>query len=191
MSDYKTFSDAEVISLMSEGNSVAYTELYNRYYYLAFVFAFKKLRDEETAKDIVQELFVNIWEKRAGITRVNNFASYVFTAVRNRVFDIISHENVKSKYIESIVAHSITFENTKTDHLIREKQFREYIEQSIKQLPKKMREIFELSRKSDLTYSEIAEKLSISESTVNNQITNALNRLRTKLNSFFTFLLFL
>ncbi|MEJ5994397.1 RNA polymerase sigma-70 factor [Pedobacter sp. Du54] len=181
MPDYKTLSDFDLLHHLSLGDSIAYTEIYERYYYLMLVFAYKKLRDEDLAKDSIQELFANLWEKRATLTSVNHLASYLFTATRNRVFDLISHHHVKSKYIQSIADYSNTTHNAQTDYLVREKQLKAYIEKAINELPSKMREIFELSRKSDLTYKEIAEKLSVSERTVNNQISNALKRLRTKL----------
>lgn len=184
MSDYKNLSDSDLILLLREGSENAYTEIYNRYYYLMIVFAYKKLRDEELAKDLIQELFANLWEDKEVMSKVNNMAAYLIIAVRNRMFDYFAHQNVKSKYIQSIAEYSNNLNNT--DYLIRENQLKEYIEKAISELPSKMREVFELSRKSDLSYKEIAEKLSISERTVNNQITNALNRLRTKLGFFVT-----
>ena len=183
MPNNKTLTDSELLHHLQIGDSSAYTEIYERYYYLMFVFVYKKIRDEDLAKDIIQELFANLWEKREALTAVNNLASYLFTAVRNKVFDFISHQHVKSKYIQSIADYSAT-NNANTDYLVRENQLKVYIDKAIDELPSKMREIFELSRKSDLTYKEIAEKLSLSERTVNNQISNALSRLRTKLGLF-------
>jgi len=190
MSDYKTLSDSDLVALLRNGDARAYTEIYNRYYYFGIVSAFKKVRDEAVAKDIIQELFTNLWEKRENIGSIDNFAAYLFTAIRNKVFDFIAHQNVESKYIDSIVAHS-TMSSESADHLIREKQLTIHIENAINELPIKMREVFELSRRSELSYKEIAEKLSISERTVNNQITNALARLRIKLGLFFILIFFI
>ena len=189
MSNYKNLSDSDLVALLRGGNASAYTEIYNRYYYLAIVSAYKKVRNEDLAKDIVQELFTNLWEKNGDLGSINNFAAYLFTAIRNRVFDFIAHQNVESKYIDSIVAHSVISIET-TDYLIREKQMNAYIENAISELPDKMREVFELSRHSELSYKEIAEKLSISERTVNNQITNALARLKMKLGLLFILVIF-
>ncbi len=190
MSDYKTLSDSDLVARLKTDDALAYTEIYERYYYLMFVFAYKKLRDEDLAKDIVQELFTNFWEKRDGINSFNNFAAYLYTSIRNRVFDFIAHQNVSSKYLQSISEYSLTESNANTDHLIREKQLKAYIESAINELPIKMREVFLLSRKSELTYKEIAQKLSISERTVNNQISNALSRLKIKLGVFVIIILF-
>lgn len=95
MSDYKTLSEYDLLNLLRLGDSIAHTEIYERYYYLMFVFAYKKLRDEDLAKDVVQELFVNLWEKKENIAALNNFTAYLFTIIRNRIFDFTAHQNVK------------------------------------------------------------------------------------------------
>jgi RNA polymerase sigma-70 factor (family 1) len=184
MPSFKTLTDTDLLLHLQLGDSTAYTEIYERYYYLMFVFAYKKLRDEDLAKDIIQELFTNLWEKKESLSSVKNLASYLFTAVRNKIFDFISHQHVKSKHLQAIAAYSSSIHNANTDYLVRENQLKAYINKAIDELPSKMKEIFELSRKSDLTYKEIAEKLSLSERTVNNQVSNALSRLRTKLGLF-------
>lgn len=189
MGAYQLLSDQELLVLLKEGDHAAYTQLYDRYFEVLFLYAYKKLRDEEEAKDIIHEFFTALWLKKESITFTKSLDGYCFTAINNRIIDFFLHKQVETKYITSFF-NFITNEESKTDHPIREKQLAALIEKEIQDLPAKMREVFELSRNANLTYKEIAEKLSISEKTVHRQMSNALHRLRTKLGIFiFLFIL--
>ncbi|SMD12421.1 RNA polymerase sigma-70 factor [Pedobacter nyackensis] len=187
MIDYSRYTDQQLIALLKGGDHVAYTEFYDRYFQLLFVYTYKKLRDEAEAKDVVQDFFTVLWMKRELLNFSSSIPAYCFTAINNRIIDLFLHRKVADKYIGCI---PIDQEEAKTDHLVREKQLMAYIEKEIHALPSKMRQIFEMSRKSNYTYKEIANELSISEKTVHRQMSNALMRLRTKLGSFI-FLAFL
>jgi RNA polymerase sigma-70 factor (family 1) len=181
MNDYIALSDSKLIDLLRQSDHNAYTEIYNRYFYLMYCHAFKKLRDEEQAKDVIQELFANLWFKREFLNVSSNLGGYLFTAVRYKVFDLFSHQQVEEKYIQSLAQHLENVKNISTDHLIREKELRAYIEKEIQSLPSKMRQIFEMSRKEHLSYKEIAERTNTSENNVSKQVSNALRVLKTKL----------
>lgn len=189
MTDYSGYTDQQLIMLLKQGNHTAYARLYDRYFHLLFIYAFKRLKDEAEAKDVVQDFFTVLWVKRDTLNFTAVFPAYCFTAVNNRIIDIFLHQRVTDKYIGSI-SFPTEQEEAKTDHLVREKQLMAYIDKEIQALPVKMRKIFELSRKSNYTYKEIAEELSISEKTVHRQMSNALLRLRTKL-GLFVFLMLL
>ncbi len=189
MYGYSTLSDNELITLLREGNHSAYTEIYNRYYYLMFVFAYKKLRDEDLAKDFVQELFTNLWIKKETILEDGNLASYLYITIRSWMFNYFIHQKVQLKYLDTLKGFNFNGKANNTDYLIREKQLTDYIEKQIQILPSKMRTIFRLSRNEHLSHKEIAQKLGTSEHNVSKQITNALKILRTKLGIIIFFLL--
>jgi len=180
MRDYLTLSDNELSTLLTNGDHRAYEQLYRRYSRLLFNYAMKKLRNEEQAKDIIQEFFTELWAKRETTVFSTNIAGYFFSAINNRIINYFLRENVKLKFV-NYVADNLQGVISNTDHLIRENQLMELIEKEIQRLPPKMRVVFEMSRKQHLSYKEIADKLEISESTVENQVSNALFRLRTKL----------
>ena len=190
MAAYSNFSDNELISLLKESDHSAYTEIYHRYFYLVYTHAYKKLRDEEQAKDIVQDVFAVLWFKRDFNLPNSNLAGYLFTAVRNKIFDLFAHQQVETKYTDSLKDYLNNHFSTPTDHMVREKQLKAYIEKEIQALPPKMRLIFELSRKEHLSYQEIAQQLNTSENNVSKQINNALRVLRARL-GFILFLCFL
>jgi RNA polymerase sigma-70 factor (ECF subfamily) len=181
MGTYSNLSDDKLIQLLKESDHAAYTEIYNRYSHLLFVHAYKKLRDEAQAKDVLQDVFATLWFKRESEIQLSNLGGYLYTTVRNRIFDLFAREQVKSKYIESLVAYLSTHTSVPTDHLVRENDLKIYIEKEIQALPPKMKQIFELSRKANLSHKEIAERLNVSENNVSKQVNNALRVLRTKL----------
>ena len=181
MVDYKTLPDNNLLQLLKQSDHSAYTEIYHRYFYLVYTHAYKKLRDEEQAKDIVQEVFATLWFNREYQLPNTNLAGYLFTSIRNKIFDLFAHEQVKTKHLDSLKAYLNRSASAPTDHLIREKELNVYIEKAIQGLPGKMRVIFEMNRKEQLSYKEIAGRMKISENTVSKQVNNALRLLRTKL----------
>jgi len=182
MNVHKELNDQQLVDLLRSGDKAAYTAIYDRYFELLYLHAAKKLRSEDEAKDVIQELFVTLWLKRAELNQTN-LAAYLFIAVRNRVLDIYARQQVSNKYLSSFQNYLATAPDS-AEHLIRGKQLGELIEKEIQALPPKMREVFELSRKANLSHKEIAEQLNISEQTVSKQVTNALKTLRMKLGVF-------
>ena len=188
MPDYKTISDNELIDLLKESDHAAYTEIYNRYFYLIFTHAYKKLRDQEQAKDIVQDIFATLWFKRKDNLPMSNLAGYLYTATRNRIFDLFAHQQVQLKHIDSLREYLNTHTSVPTDHRIRENELLFYIEKQIQALPQKMRKVFELSKKDHLSNREIALHLNVTESNVSQHVNNAMRILRTKLTNIFSIL---
>ncbi|MET3606925.1 RNA polymerase sigma-70 factor (ECF subfamily) [Mucilaginibacter rubeus] len=191
MESYSIISEKQLVSLLNDSDHRAYTEIYHRYFDLIFRHAFKKLRDEDVAKDIVQEVFSNLWLKRSAYVIGQNLGGYLFTAVRNRIFNFWAHEKVESAYWDSFADYSDIeqYADASTDYLIRERQLMEYIERQVRQFSPRMREIFELSRKEYLSHREIAERLETTEGNVSKQLTNALRILRARLGAFTILLL--
>lgn len=173
-------SDTELIELLKSNDALAYTIIYNRYFDVLYLHAYQKLRDKEEAQDLLHELFAQLWNKRATIVINSSLSGYLYTAVKNKVLDVISHQEVESRYIKSLQGY-VEQGYCITDHRIREKQLSVLIESSIASLPQKMREVFDLSRKEKHSHKEIAAMLNLSEQTVKKQINNALKILRTKL----------
>lgn len=186
--NFKTYHDSELVIHLKNGNHSAYSEIYNRYFFLMFIFAFKKLQDEELSKDFVQEMFINLWSKRGSISEKGKLSSYLYISMRSRILDYFAHQKVQHKYIDFLKTYQSTADE-KTDYLIREKELSIYINKQIQSLPPKMRHIFELSRKENLSNQEIAQKLKISESNVSSQIANTLKILRTKFGNIIAVLL--
>jgi len=181
MQDYKTFSDPDLVSLLSQGDHVAYTEIYHRYVKLMLNFAYKKLGDEELAKDFVQELFTSLWQKRDTLLVTGNLSAYLYISLRSKILDHFAHQQVAGKYITAL-KYALSHQTyAPTDVLASERSMNAYLESQILTLPTKMRVVFELSRKEHLSHQDIAERLATTENNVAKHITNALKLLRAKL----------
>lgn len=180
MTLYSVCSDHELILLMKKHDESAFKEIYERYCGLLYVSALKKLRNEDEAKDVVQEVFIVLWDKRADLNFYSSLSSYLFKAIHNRTLNIFVHQKYKDDYASSL-QHYLDQENPQADEQLREKELAALIEREVSALPEKMREVFRMSRNEQLSHKEIAEKLGISELTVKTQVKKALRALRLKL----------
>lgn len=180
MISYRTLQDHDLIDLIKSEDEAAFKEIYERYFRVLYIHAYKRLQDKEDAQDVVQEVFTILWDKREQITPTISLLAYLYTSVRNRIFNNLSHKQVESSYIQSL-QYFIDQEICQTDYLVRENQLHALIEKEISALPPRMQEIFSLSRNGHLSHKEIANQLDLSEQTVKKQVHNALRILRAKL----------
>ncbi|SHG10606.1 RNA polymerase sigma-70 factor [Pedobacter caeni] len=189
MNSYHSLTDIELTSLLKGGDYNAFNEIYNRFQGLLFIYACKITKDNDEAEDIVQEVFLYLWDKRLSIKLHSTISSYLYSAVRYKFFNLLDHKKIRTDYRVSF-QHFLNLGENITDNYIREKEFNTLIEKEISALPDKMREVFELSRKLNLSRKEISAQLNISEKTVKNQINSALKILRKRL-GLFAFLILL
>ena len=180
MPAYSTIHDEVLFSLMKADDEGAFKEIYERYFDRLFVHAYRKLRSKEEARDVVQETFAALWDKRDRISLTGTLSAYLFTAVRNRILNIIAHKQIESSYASSL-QQFLEEGSCQTDYLVRSNQLNSVIEKEMAALPARMKEILTLSRHEHLSHSEIARHLNLSEQTVKKQVTNALRILKTKL----------
>lgn len=182
MSTYKSLTDQELFVLLQDGNKLAFEEIYERFNGLLYIYACKMIADREDARDIVQEIFVYLWSNPS-IQIKTQLSSYLYTAVRYKIFDWFDKNKSRSNYLQSLEDFAQQGAYV-TDDYIREKEFASLIEKEVSLLPPKMRVIFEMSRQQHLSQKEIAEILHLSDKTVKKQMSNALRVLRLKLTSF-------
>ena|SRR5690606_11829027 len=181
MSEYAEYTDEALLPLLQEGNQEAYAQIYHRYHGLLYVFAYNRLKNREEAKDIIHELFLKLWTDRDTLQVTGRLSVYLYTAARNRVINSISRQQVASRYINSFLSYIERIDYQSADHLARHNDLQAFIEKEIENLQPRMREVFELSRHTNLSRREIAEKLEISEETVKSHMHNALKVLRARL----------
>lgn len=180
MTSYSNYTDTKLAERLKKSDHQAYAIIYERYKFLLYTHAYKKLQDREEARDVVQEVFVALWNKRDSINTQLNLAGYLYTAIRNTILNFYARKEVRTRYTDAMAAH-YTCDYSPTDHGIRSQQLAGLIDREIAALPAKMQEVFVLSRKAHLERKEISLQLGISEATVDRQIANALKLLRARL----------
>lgn len=164
---------------LRQGDVVAFEAIYLRYSGVLYSHAIKQLRDQDSAKDIVQDIFMSLWKNRADLLITGALSSYLFQSVRNRIINLKLKDQRYQDYISTFSTFLIDFKSD-TDHLVREKMLAELIDAEIASLPPKMKKVFELSRKEGLSHKEIAIHLQITEQSVRSHVKGALRILRLR-----------
>lgn len=168
-----------------------FKKLYHIYWERLFLQIIRILPNEDEAADIVQQTFVNLWEIRDRIPQINNLKSFVFIMARNLAFKRLKENMRDENYRNSQAAHYCSHASI-TENQVEFRELSLLMEACIQKLPHRMKEVFLLSRKSDLSHAEIAEQLNISHATVKKQISNALKILRVNIqNQYFPYIFFL
>lgn len=176
-------SNSELIKLFKAGDIVAFDAIYERYCRRLFGFVLQYLKNQEDTKEIIQEVFLKIWEARRNINNYSTFDSFIFTVAYNSTISLLRKRLTERKYLENL---KLRQKISASPGLIDEIQFKdldEKVQSLLIRLTPRQREIFHLSREEGLTHGEIAKKLNISTNTVKNQIVTVLTFLRSELNS--------
>lgn len=185
------FTDKELILKVRTGDLSAFEVLYQRYSIQMYRQAFAIFQDEDEAKDVTQELFMNFWNRIKDIQLdSDSIFAYLFTANKNIVFKKLEKAKLKEKHQDHLYQSFQELDYATLDQL-NYSELKEKLDQAIATLPSKMKTIFQLSREEHLTHKEIAERLHISDKTVKKQINNAIKILKKDLHIDSTMLIVL
>jgi RNA polymerase sigma-70 factor (family 1) len=180
MKDYSNDNEQELIRLFSAGDDDAFKEIYLRYDKPLYLYAYHKLGNKEESRDVVQDVFAWMLNNRRRLDMNTTLSGYLYKSVLNKIYNIYKHKQVLDKYADSGNTF-VDLEPSGTDFLIREKDILAVIEKTIAEMPKGMREVYELRSKEYMSAKEIAAHLSVAESTVNTQLKRAMKHLKLKL----------
>jgi len=176
-------TNKELLLLLKEGNMVAFDTIYEQYCKRLFGFVIRYVKNEADAEEIVQEVFIKIWENRRKIDVYSSFDSYLFTISYNSAISLLRKRVHEKKYLEHLKSLQ---EFDLTSELMDEIQFKELNEKIqilLEELTPRQKEIFILSREEGLTHEQIAKKLGISVNTVKNHIVSALALLKSNIDN--------
>lgn len=172
----------DILIRLKNGDKTAFESVYWTYNSYIFNFISSLLYDKSLAEDLTQNVFLKIWEKHETIDPAQAFDAYLFTIARNLVY-----KDSESRLLFETATVALNRQPFESDSLMEEKieaeSLREYIDSLIEQLPPARKNIFQLSRQKHLSNKEIAEKLSLSEKTVETQLYRALQFLKQRLSS--------
>lgn len=141
-------------------------------------YAHRYLRSEEDAREAVQDVFLGVWNNRGHLQLDEGLRSYLFTATRNKALNYLEKRKIEAVPLEAVYQQESR--NPGVEEQLQAEELQAVIYDEVNRLPERCREVFLLSRSEGLSYKEIAERLSLSEKTVENQISIALKRLRAR-----------
>jgi len=174
----------QLTSRIKLGDEQAFELLFHKYFIRLCGFANKFLNDPDEAQEIVQEVFVKIWEGREKIDPEESLKSYIFKITQNLSLNRLQRKKIESKYTEIyklvyIEQHAFSAHDT-----LMGLELEENIASAIRKLPTECRKVFQMSRVEGLKYREIAITLNISAKTVEAQMSKAFRILRLELSDY-------
>jgi RNA polymerase sigma-70 factor (ECF subfamily) len=185
---YNDLSDEKLLALLKDGQEEAFDHLYFRYRNKLTAVAYNRLKSKETAEEIVQDVFADIWQKRQTLQIRSNLSAYLCTAIKYAVLDYIRSQSTKDSYVAEMMKVSESAASS-VEHAVEYNELDFHLNKSIDALPEKCREVFTLSRYENYSVREIAEKLDISPETAKYHIAHALKTLRLSLKHIYNFFL--
>lgn len=188
MSDYQDmqetlmmYTDEQLLQQMADDNRQAFTMLYRRYWEDLFITAAKALRGKEEAADVVQDVFLSLWNRRNELHIQGSLAAYLHTSVRYKCIHYIEKNITRRDYLSQLAEADVINSSMSAETNLQLKDMQQTINKTVAGMPAKMQEVYKLSRHEHLSHKEIAEYLSISVETVKKHIQHALHLIRTNL----------
>lgn len=188
MASNVTLTDTELISQLRRDENRAFAAIYHRYAEPVYLHLRKKIDCREDARDIVQEIFLSLWQKRSSLPQDTRLGPYLLAAAKYRAINYLAHHRVSESAIQDL-AQQLRATSSPADYLARERDLSAVIETAVSNLPDKMQTVFRMSRQDHLSHKEIAQNLDLSETTVKKQVANALKILKPTIGTALTGLL--
>jgi len=182
----ETLRDRQWVERIQGGDDRAFETMFRVYYPRLCRFVCHYVKSLEIAEEIVQDIFLAIWENRERWNPVGRVRTYLYRAAKNRALNHLKHYRIENRFRRMRLVLKEESQST-PDEALQNKELLAAIEQGIEALPERCRLIFTMHRQEGLTYTEIAEILDISIKTVETQMGRALKSLRNRLQSFLPF----
>lgn len=171
---YNPDCELELIQRAAEGNREAYAVIYRHYLPRLYKYLYDITRNKEDSEEILQDIFLKLWEKKEDLIEVKALSGYLFSIARNKLMNRYDHQKVERKAIDYITHHKPEARSVTEDHYTYT-QYSEVVQRAINALPPKRRQVFEMSTQQELSHDEIARQMNISKSMVKKQLYAANN----------------
>ena len=168
-------------SQVALGDTRAFRQIFDALFYNLTKFSFSFVHSKEAATEIVDELFVQLWIKRADIMKINDLRVYLYTATKNASLNYISKKakQIEVEPYENLIVHMTDL--VSPEQIMITKEMLQKIKEAVDSLPPRCKLIFKFVREDGLSYSEVAEILGLSVKTIDAQMVIAVARIRAKL----------
>lgn len=183
-------TNEKILAGIKRGDQDVFKQLFDMFYHRLFLYAKSYVDQEEVARDIVQDLFLYVWRKRATINITTSVSSYLFRAVHNKSIQYLRHQQVsenynsiqalKQKEAELLYHHEDDFTSSSLEY----EEMNNVIDETLRSLPEKTKQIFSLSRKGGMTNQQISNQLQVDIKTVEYHITKALKAFKNSLKDY-------
>lgn len=177
---HKLINETELFAGLANGDERAFEIIYHHYNKRLAPFVLKMIRSEDLAREIIQDIFVQLWINKHLLNDVQHPTSYLFNIAANKTLNYIKKVASNSKLMNKL-AEGYDDRTNETEESVILRESIELIEKAVSQLPGQRRLIWEMSRNEGLTHEQIAERLNISKNTVKNQMGHALKYVRSYL----------
>lgn len=174
---YSLHTEPQLLQLAAQGDRDAYARLYQHYLPKLYKYLYEIIRSRQDTEEILHDIFLKLWEKRADLEQVRSFNSFVFRIARNRLMNLYDHQKVTRKAIDYISKNTANESGTADERLIYN-QYQKVVDAAINAMPPKRRQVYEMSIQQELSYDEIADLLGISKSMVKKQVYAAKDHIR-------------
>lgn len=185
-----TMSDLQsgnICEQLRSGHFETFEWLFNTYWDELFQYAARILGSQEDAQDVVQDLFVNLWERRENLDVSTHIRNYLFSATRKKILCKFRDDGLKEKHLEQFILHGELRSELTLSKVIN-KDIRRQLQNDLQRLPEKERQVFEWYHFDELSIREIASRNGTAEQTVRNQLGNAYQKARPILGKLLMFL---
>ncbi|MEX1238249.1 MAG: sigma-70 family RNA polymerase sigma factor [Cyclobacteriaceae bacterium] len=174
--------DKILLHRLLQGDEQAFIETYGRYWYKLFLSSYRRTRNKAVAEEIVQNLFLKLWEKR-GTLAIGRLENYLFSSIRNATIDFLNKQMVADKYLEHQKVY-LYLEGNTTEEMVELDNLEEEIEKGLQALSGKSEKVFRLRRMDHWPVEKIALHLNLSEKTVHYHLTRSTKFIRSYLQEF-------
>ncbi len=179
MATGNTYDEKQVLDSLSKGNELAFTQVFDRYRPRVYSVALNLLKSSTLAEEVVQDVFLKVWQKRENLPGIKRFDAYLFMMARNNIYDHfkkLAHETEACKFF---MGKADFIENT--DYQMIEGEYTEILKQAVNKLTPQQKEVYLLAKEQHLSHEEIAKELNISRLTVKTHMAQALKLIRIRL----------
>ena len=175
---------SEALSCLKAGDTRSFEMIYAQFAGRLYQYVFSRVRQRDTSEEIVQEIFVSLWQNRHRIEIEQSIEAYLFGAAKFRILSYIRSESVRRDYARSFSAFAAGQFDNSAEESMDVRDLEQSISRSMATLPQKCQTVFKLSRVEHQPIAKIAKSMNISRRTVENYLSQALRHLRVTLGEF-------
>lgn len=172
------YNEAELLKLIAKSDEFAFTKLFTHYRDRIYSIAFKLTKSTIIAEEIVQDVFLKIWLKRANLNDIQNFSAYLFIVTRNDAYKVLKDIARNYKKVTLLTDEYQLFTNIDTSDLVMEKEFNLLLQNAIERLPNQQKQVYTLMKTQEFKRNEVAHQLDLKPETVKFHLAQAMKNIR-------------